>query len=110
VRFLFIPFAEPTVRPSRWLTPSTKSLEASINANEFSSSCPQYRPLHYPFTTPTRGPLSFPDLKTEDCLKLNTWVLARTKKCGNENPPVLLWIYRRSFQTGWDQTEYQVLP
>jgi para-nitrobenzyl esterase len=87
--FKGIPYAAPPVGDYRWRPPQpVKAWTGMLKADKFGPQCPQ----------PTGASTDSTAIESsEDCLFLNVWTPAKSKK---EKLPVMVWIYGGGFATG----------
>jgi para-nitrobenzyl esterase len=94
--FKKIPFAAPPVGDLRWKAPQKVENWSGIRAcTEFSASPIQNKPE--PFLCWSKEFIAQPEPLSEDCLYLNVWTSAKSKK---EKQPVLIWIYGGGLSSG----------
>lgn len=94
--FKGIPFAAPPVGPLRWKAPQPpKSWKGVRQCKAFAASPVQNKPE--PFYCWTEEFIAQPEPLSEDCLYLNVWTTARSKR---EKQPVFLWIYGGGLTSG----------
>lgn len=94
--FKGIPFAAPPVGELRWKAPQpVKNWEGVLKCDKFSASPMQSKPV--PFMMWTEEFITPPGNLSEDCLYLNIWSPAKSKK---DKLPVLVWIYGGGFSSG----------
>lgn len=94
--FKSVPFAAPPVGDLRWKAPQPLQKWAGIRqCTTFSASPMQNKPV--PFMCWTEEFIAQPEPLSEDCLYLNIWTTARSKK---EKQPVFVWIYGGGLSSG----------
>jgi para-nitrobenzyl esterase len=94
--FKNVPFAAPPVGNLRWKAPqAVKKWSGVRQCNTFSASPIQNKPV--PFMCWTEEFIAQPEPLSEDCLYLNVWTSAKTKK---EKQAVLVWIYGGGLSSG----------
>ncbi|KFM71196.1 Cholinesterase, partial [Stegodyphus mimosarum] len=90
--FFGVPFAEPPVGELRFRKPRpVKEWSGVRDATKMSPACIQFS--FYPFPW-----YDFKDDKSEDCLYLNIWLLAKTR--ASDRKAVMFWIYGGGFTVG----------
>ena len=94
--FKGIPFAAPPVGDLRWKAPQPPGKWKGVRqCNAFPASPVQNKPE--PFYCWTEEVIAPPEPLSEDCLYLNIWTAARSKK---EKRPVFVWIYGGGLSSG----------
>jgi para-nitrobenzyl esterase len=94
--FKSIPFAAPPIGPLRWKAPQPVKNWAGIKkCFDFSASPIQNKPV--PFMCWTEEFIAQPEPLSEDCLYLNIWTAAKSKK---EKQAVFVWIYGGGLSSG----------
>lgn len=94
--FKGIPFAAPPVGDLRWKIPQpVKNWKGVKNCTEFSASPIQNKPQ--PFYCWSEEFIAQPEPLSEDCLYLNIWTSAKSKKA---KQPVFVWIYGGGLNSG----------
>jgi para-nitrobenzyl esterase len=94
--FKGIPFAAPPVGDLRWKIPQpVKNWKGVKNCTEFSASPIQNKPQ--PFYCWSEEFIAQPEPLSEDCLYLNIWTSAKSKKA---KQPVFVWIYGGGLSSG----------
>src|SRR3954447_7560021 len=89
--FKGIPFGQPPVGDLRWSEPQpVKDWKGVRNADQFGPRCMQVTSPGADYWFRSNG-------MSEDCLYLNVWTSA---KSGNENLPVLFYVFGGGFQNG----------
>ncbi|KAH6655086.1 carboxylesterase [Truncatella angustata] len=111
--FLGIPYAAAPVGNLRFAPPEAKNLTGDFVANTWGADCPQNPSslFAYPNATPQYSSVftSFVSTTTtnhtqsEDCLKLNIWVKAKSL---NISQPVLVWIHGGRHNSGTSNTPF----
>jgi carboxylesterase type B len=108
-QFLGIPFAQPPIDQLRWAPPTAKLPVSSIDATQFSPSCPQYEStIPSVYNIDSRNFLITRGKTSEDCLTLNIWAPVGAVGKQIEKLPVVVWIYGGGFQTGGGEIGYQI--
>jgi para-nitrobenzyl esterase len=94
--FKGIPFAAPPVGDLRWKAPQpVQNWKGIIQCTDFSASPIQNKPQ--PFYCWSEEFIAQPEPLSEDCLYLNVWTTAKSKK---EKQAVFVWIYGGGLSSG----------
>lgn len=94
--FKGIPFAAPPVGDLRWKAPQpAKKWKGKLQCTDFGPSPIQNDPK--PFYCWTEEFIAQPEPLSEDCLHLNIWTNAKSKK---DKQPVFVWIYGGGLSSG----------
>ena len=94
--FKGIPFAAPPVGDLRWKTPQpVQNWKGVKKCTAFGASPIQNKPA--PFMCWSEEFIAQPEPLNEDCLYLNVWTTAQSKK---EKQPVFVWIYGGGLSSG----------
>lgn len=98
--FKGIPFAAPPVGDLRWRAPQpAKPWDGVLRADHFGPIAMQEVPGENPEAFYSKEWHVDPQIPmSEDCLQLNVWTPAKT---GEENLPVMVWIYGGGLQCGY---------